>query len=295
MPRAIARTPALALILLALVAGACQSKADRLVYDANETAKKALTQDPNTREKMLEQARGMVADAVQQDPKNLNGWKLKAQLDEVLNHQDDAVVDFDQASTLDPADQKLMAKARYYRSLKQLENSSDQALADIKAGKIEDGIRQLKDIYNSKNRAAQAKALVAMRAAAPDIEKLGDQQAADKKFPDALATYEQEVRAFMLIQQAEGKDSIDPAVNGVLKKMSDAASAGGTPDATFRILNDVLAADPENKTANLELAQVYLKRKPPDYESAADLEERGGAPDADVKKLRDQAKKHHSG
>ena len=42
----------------------------------------------------------------------------------------------------------------------------------------------------------------------------------------------------------------------------------------------------------MELAQVYLRRKPPDYDTAADLEERGGAPDAEVSKLRDKAKKH---
>jgi len=57
----------------------------------------------------------------------------------------------------------------------------------------------------------------------------------------------------------------------------------------------VLTVDPDNKTANMELAQVYLRRTPPDYDTAADLEERGGAPDADVKKLRDEAKRHRKG
>ena len=49
---------------------------------------------------------------------------------------------------------------------------------------------------------------------------------------------------------------------------------------------------PYNKTANIELAQVYIRRNPPDYSTAADLMERAGAPDAEVAKLRAEAKKH---
>ena len=55
----------------------------------------------------------------------------------------------------------------------------------------------------------------------------------------------------------------------------------------------MLTFDPDNKTANMELAQVYLRRDPPDYATAADFKERAGAPDAEVKKLRAEAKKHH--
>ena len=49
---------------------------------------------------------------------------------------------------------------------------------------------------------------------------------------------------------------------------------------------------PDDKVANIELAAVYLSKSPPDYDTAADLEERGGAPDDQVRKLRDMAKKH---
>ena len=42
----------------------------------------------------------------------------------------------------------------------------------------------------------------------------------------------------------------------------------------------------------MQLGEVYLSLNPPDYDTAADLEERGGAPDDQVRKLRDMAKKH---
>ncbi len=79
----------------------------------------------------------------------------------------------------------------------------------------------------------------------------------------------------------------------MMHKINDAAKAAGTPDATFKLFNDVIADYPDDKTANLELAQVYLSENPPNYDNAADLEERGGAPDDQVRKLRDMAKKHH--
>jgi tetratricopeptide (TPR) repeat protein len=286
----------IAVLLMTALLSACQTPSDKLVFQANETAKKALQSDPETREKLLEQARQDLQEAVKLDPKNLNGWKLLAQIDDVLGHEEDSAKDYDAASTLDPTDQKLLAKARYYKALQDLANSSDKALADVKAGKVEDGLRQLKDILvQTKTKSTRMKAVAALTAAAPEIEKQGDQQVADKKYAEAIATYEQEVRAYMLLAQAQGKETLDPAADSVLHKINDTAKAGNTPDATFRVLNDVLTVDPENKTANLELAQVYLRRTPPDYDTAADLEERGGAPDADVKKLRDQAKRHKHG
>jgi len=50
------------------------------------------------------------------------------------------------ASTLDPTDQKLLDQARLYKQLQDLANSSGQALDKIKAGKVEEGVAQLKDI-----------------------------------------------------------------------------------------------------------------------------------------------------
>jgi tetratricopeptide (TPR) repeat protein len=296
MRRAMARAPWIAVLLLTVLISACQSKSDALVYDANETAKKALQSDPTTREQLLVQARGKLDEAVKLDPKNLNGWKLLSQIDEVLGNDDDAGHDFDQASMLDPTDQKLMGKARYYKQLKDLENSSNQALDQIKDGKAEEGVRQLKDILvQSRARATREKALSALKSGVVMMEGQGDQAVAAKKYADAIAVYEQEIRAYMLIAEAHNQQKLDPASDSVLHKINDTAKTAGTPDATFRVLNDVLAVDPDNKTANIELAQVYLRRKPADYDTAADLEERGGASDADVKKLRDQAKRQHRG
>ena len=53
-------------------------------------------------------------------------------------------------------------------------------------------------------------------------------------------------------------------------KLTEAAKGAGTPDATFKLLNDILGTDPDNKAVNMELAQVYLRRNPPDYDTAAD-------------------------
>ena len=50
------------------------------------------------------------------------------------------------ASALDPTDQKLLDKARLYKQLEDLANSSGKALDDIKAGKVEQGVGTLKDI-----------------------------------------------------------------------------------------------------------------------------------------------------
>ena len=292
MRNAITRGSLCAVLALALVAGGCQTKSQKMVFEANETAKKALESDPNTREQLLEKARGELQDAVKEDPKNLDGWKLLSQIDEVLGHTEDAAKDFDAASALDPGDQKLMGKARYYHQLMDMINSSGKALDDIKAGHDEDGIRQLKDIMvQSNSKTAQQKAIKALSDAIPVIEQQGDQQVQAKQYQDAIKTYEQGIRAAMLLAQASTGGKIGPEADSLLHKINEAAKDANTPDATFRILNDVLTVDADNKTANMELAQVYLRRTPPDYDTAADLEERAGAPDDQVAKLRAQAKK----
>jgi hypothetical protein len=89
-------------------------------------------------------------------------------------------------------------------------------------------------------------------------------------------------------------EALGPEATPLLHKINDAAKAAGTPDATFKLLNDVIAVYPDDKVVNMEFAQVYLRKSPPDYDTAADLEERAGAPDDEVRKLRDQAKKHRT-
>jgi len=128
--------------------------------------------------------------------------------------------------------------------------------------------------------------------AIPIIEKIGDQQMQDKKYADAVQTYDQGIRAAMLMARAHKMETLGPDADPMMHKINEAAKAAGTPDATFKLFNDVIGVYPDDKVANIELAQVYLSKTPPDYDTAADLEERGGAPDDEVRKLRDQAKKH---
>ncbi len=102
-----------------------------------------------------------------------------------------------------------------------------------------------------------------------------------------MKTYDQAIRSFMLLLAAERTASrkLDPgAVDAVMHSAGQAAIKGG-PQASqmlSTLLNDVLTFDPDNKTANVELAQLSLHETPPDYSTAADLMERGGAPDAEV-------------
>jgi hypothetical protein len=141
-------------------------------------------------------------------------------------------------------------------------------------------------------KAARDKAVSALSDAIPIIEKTGDEQMAAKKYAEAMATYEQGIKAAMLMSAARNNQQLVPEAASLLHKVNEAAKAANTPDATFKLLNDVIGAYPDDKTANMELAQVYLSKTPPDYDSAADLEERANAPDDEVRKLRDLAKKH---
>ncbi|MGH7949454.1 MAG: hypothetical protein ACREQF_09540, partial [Candidatus Binataceae bacterium] len=178
-----------------------------------------------------------------------------------------------------------------YKALELLEQQADSALADIEAGRTEDGIRSLKEVLrNTKTKATREKAVSSLKKAASVLAGKGDQLMKDKKSADALAGYEQSAQAYLLVAQASG-GQLDPAAEAVLRSLSAASKEAGNPEAPFRVLNDILTVDPNNTAANMELAQIYLLRKPPDYITAADLEERAGAPDGEVKKLRDMAKR----
>ena len=285
-----------AVVLLSACLAGCESKADKMVRDANDLAGKAIQSDPDTRGKLLDQARDELRQAVALDPKNLNGYKLLAQVDEVTGHTDDAGKDYEAASALDPADQKLMAKARYYRTIENLVNSSGQALDQIKQGQVDDGMSRLEDILKATTTPeSREKVSDVLKQALPIVEQQGDQAAKDGKYPDAVTSYEQCLRGYLLLARATDKTNLDPAADPVMNSINDAAQKAKTPDAPMRVFNDLLAFDPDNKNLNMQLAQVYLHMDPPEYDNAADLEERAGAPDADVKKLRDQAKKHQKG
>ena len=283
MRTAIARTLLLPLLMAIPLVSGCQSEAKKHLYKAEDLFEK----------RDLDGAKKELEISIKLDDTSLDAHNSLAHIDEALGDQEGAAREYQKASELDPADQKLLEKARLYKQLEDLANSSGKALDEIKAGQVEQGVGTLKDIMvTSKIPAAREKALSALADAIPIIEKVGDQQMADKKYPDAMNTYEQGIRAAMLLARAHKQDTLGTDADPMMHKMTEAAKAAGTPDATFKLFNDVIGVYPDDKVANMELAAVYLSRTPPDYDTAADLEERGGAPDDQVRKLRDMAKKH---
>jgi tetratricopeptide (TPR) repeat protein len=283
MRTAIARALLVPLLMAIPLVSGCQSEAKKHLYKAEDLFEK----------RDLDGAKKELEISIKLDDTSLDAHNSLAHIDEALGDQEGAAREYEKASELDPADQKLLEKARLYKQLEDLANSSGKALDDIKAGKVEQGVGTLKDIMvTSKIPAAREKALTALSDAIPIIEKVGDQQVADKKYPDAINTYEQGIRAAMLLARAHKQDTLGTDADPMMHKMTEAAKAAGTPDATFKLFNDVIGVYPDDKVANIELAAVYLSKTPPDYDTAADLEERGGAPDDQVRKLRDMAKKH---
>jgi tetratricopeptide (TPR) repeat protein len=280
-----------ALILLALISlaapltlGGCMSKAKKHLYAAEDLFEK----------RDLAGAKAELEEAVKEDPDLLDAHKSLAHIDEALGDEDGAAEEYDAASRLDPTDSKTLAKARYYHQLKETENSVDEAIGDIKAGKSDEGLSTLRDaIKETRSNAVRDQAIKGLAKAAPLVAQQADDLLAHKDYAGAIKGYDGAVRAYMLIAQATNASSLDPNAGPMLHSANAAAKASGSPDAAFKLLNDVLTADPDNKAANIELAQVYLAHTPPDYSTAADLMERAGAPDADVAALRAKAKHQH--
>jgi len=274
------------LILVAAIAAAglagCMSKAKRHLYAAEDLFEK----------RDLKGAKLELREAIKDDPDLLDAHKSLAHVDEYLGDEDGAAREYEIASRLDPADTKLLNKARYYRQMRELEGAAGKALDDIKAGQAEEGINILSGIAaDTKHRGARERAVALLREAAPLIAEQGDSSYQAKKYDDAVKDYGLAIRAYVLTAEATGKLRLDPKAEPLIRSLSSAAATGGVQDRAFAILNDVVAFDPDNKVANAELAKAYLARKPPDYATAADLMERAGAPDAEVKSLRARAKR----
>src|SRR5580692_4126161 len=283
MRTAIARVLILVILLAIPMVSGCQSEAKKHLYKAEDLFEK----------RDLDGAKKELEESIKDDPSLLDAHKSLAHIDQALGDEEGAAKEYMAASALDPTDQKLLDQARLYKQLQDMANSSGQALDKIKAGQVTEGVEQLKTIITtSRIASAQEKAVNALSDAIPIIEKVGDQQVADKKYTDAMNTYEQGIRAAMLLARAHKMDTLGTDADPMMHKMTETAKLAGTPDATFKLFNDVIGVYPDDKVANIELAAVYLSKTPPDYDTAADLEERGGAPDDQVRKLRDMAKKH---
>ncbi|MBV8134404.1 MAG: hypothetical protein JO121_02015 [Deltaproteobacteria bacterium] len=286
MRRAIARALIIPILFTMPLLGGCQSESKKHLYKAEDLFEK----------RDLEGAQKELQLAIQADPNNVDAHKSLAHIDEFLGDQDGAAKEYEAASALDPSDQKILQKARMYRAIQEMVDNANRAVDQIKSGDAEGGMRALKDaLMASKSKYLRDKTISYIKQAIPILVQQAEHQVKDKKYQDAVKTYDEAIRGFMLIAEASQSHTMDPGADAVLHSANEAAKDGGTPDATFKLLNDVLTVDPDNKTANLELAQVYLRRTPPDYDTAADLEERAGAPDADVKKLRAEAKRHRKG
>jgi tetratricopeptide (TPR) repeat protein len=286
MRRAIAHALIIPILFAIPLLGGCQSETKKHLYKAEDLFEK----------RDLEGAQKELQLAIQADPNNVDAHKSLAHIDEFLGDQDGAAKEYEAASALDPSDQKIMQKARMYRAIQEMVNNANKAVDQVKSGDAEGGMRALKDaLMASKSKYLRDKTIGYIKQAIPIVVQQADQQVKDKKYQDAIKSYEEAIRGYMLMAEASQAHTLDPGADAVLHSANEAAKDGGMPDATFKLLNDVLTVDPDNKSANLELAQVYLRRAPPDYDTAADLEERAGAPDADVKKLRDEAKHHRKG
>jgi tetratricopeptide (TPR) repeat protein len=286
MRRAIAHALIIPILFAIPLLGGCQSESKKHLYKAEDLFEK----------RDLEGAQKELQLAIQADPNNVDAHKSLAHIDEFLGDQDGAAKEYEAASALDPSDQKIMQKARMYRAIQEMINNSNKAVDQVKSGDAEGGMRALKDaLVASKSKYLRDKTVGYITQAIPIIVQQGDQQVKDKRYQDAIKSYDQAIRGYMMMAEVSPNHTLDPGADAVLHSANEAAKDGGMPDATFKLLNDVLTVDPDNKTANIELAQVYLRRTPPDYDTAADLEERAGAPDADVKKLRDEAKRHRKG
>ncbi|MGO9604814.1 MAG: tetratricopeptide repeat protein [Candidatus Binataceae bacterium] len=286
MRRAIARALIISMLFVVPLLSGCQSESKKHLYKAEDLFEK----------RDLEGAQKELQLAIQADPNNLDAHKSLAHIDEFLGDQEGAAREYEAASALDPTDEKMLQKARMYRSIQEMINNASKAVDQVKSGDVEGGMRALKDaLVASKSKFLRDKTVSYIQQAIPIAVAEGDQQVKDKKYADAINTYDQVVRGYMMLAEVNPNHTLDPAADAVIHSANEAAKAAGTPDATFKMLNDILAVDPDNKAANMELAQVYLSRTPPDYDTAADLEERANAPDADVKKLRDEAKRHRKG
>jgi Tfp pilus assembly protein PilF len=291
------RVLALALLAIVFAAAGC-SPAKRHYNKAEDLLAKFQAGDHDM--KLVKQAQDELREAVKADPNLLDAHKSLANVDEVLHDYDEAGKEYMAASALDPTDQKTRGKASYYRHLQQLTKQADTALDTIKSGDVVEGMSDLKAALQEGNKANLSKATIDhmiddLRQGVAAVVQQADQQVQQQKYIDGMKTYDQAVRGYMLLALATKQEKLDPAVDAVIHNAGLAAQKGG-PQASQMIsalLNDVLTFDPDNKTANMELAQLSLHENPPDYSTAADLMERAGAPDAEVNKLRAEAKKHH--
>ena len=137
MRTVIARALILPVLLAIPLVSGCQSEAKKHLYKAEDLFEK----------RDLDGAKKELEISIKDDPTSLDAHNRSRIIDEAARRSGRRRArSYMKASALDPTDQKLLEKARLYKQLEDLANSSGQALDDIKAGKVEEGVAQLKDI-----------------------------------------------------------------------------------------------------------------------------------------------------
>lgn len=274
-------------VLVALLIAGCKSEARQHFEKADELVA----------HKDYQGARQELDKSIALEPGNLDAQKSLARLAELTGDEQTALKAYQAASKLDPKDQQLAAKTSHYKELDQLRKDADAAVGEVETGDPEKGMQALIDVlHRSNTKSTRQKAVESIQKSAAVLKGKGDSEAAAGNYSGALASYQLAVRAHILLAGA-GDTQLDAAAEPVMTAMGEAAKKAQAVDSNTGILNDVLAADPTNKTANIELARIDLSKAPPDYATAADLYERAGAPAPEVAELRRKAERQrrHAG
>jgi tetratricopeptide (TPR) repeat protein len=280
----------LLVIALSLAIGGCMSKAKRHLYKAEDMFE---NHD-------LEGAKKELQEAVKLNANLLDAQKSLAHIAEALGDHELAAQAYGAVSRLDPTDVESRAKARAHKQMRELEKSVDKAVEDVKAGQVDDGINTLREVVDqNKSQWARDKAIAALLRSTVSIAEQGyaltrfapalREPYQQKRYQDAIYLYTQGLKAYLLIAEASRSQRLDPGADWFMRSINEAARDSNNPESSLRILSDVVAADPENKVANTELAHACIAKKPPDYGTAADLLERAGAPSAQIYALRAKA------
>jgi tetratricopeptide (TPR) repeat protein len=225
--------------------------------------------------------------AIQDNPKLIDAQRGLADVDEIDDDVSGAARQWAIVSQLDRSDTRAFAKACYYKHLHDLVYATNRAITEIKAGQVDEGVNALRDVLSeTRQKVVFGKAIEAAREAGPIIFGEADELVRQRKYFDAISAYATGLRDYVMIAEASHAPKLDPAADQLMKSLGAAAKEGNTPNSPLRILNEIIAYDPDENVAKAGLARIYLARDPPNYSAAANLLEQAGASDGEVRALR---------
>jgi len=135
------------------------------------------------------------------------------------------------ASALDPPIRNCLTGSPL-QALQDLANSSGKALTISRRERSSRGVREQRTSWSRPVCHCPRKRRSPLADAIPIIEKQGDDQMQAKKYTDAINTYEQGVRAAMLLARARKMETLGPEATPLMHKVNEAAKEAHTPDAT---------------------------------------------------------------